>query len=204
MKIVVLGATGATGKLVVEQALAAGHEVTALVRSPQKVTTQHPSLTVIAGQATSPSDVTDAILGADAVISVLGAAKGTVMTDATVAMVAAAREHSVPRIVMLSSFAAARDRLTPVTKGLTGLTMKAMLKDKATAEQILRASDLNWTILYAARLTNGPATGSATLVPYGTRVSMSQKISRADVASWLLAAAALDSPHDRQEVVLVG
>ncbi len=55
MNLVVLGATGGTGRLVVEQALAAGHTVTALVRSPEKLTLRNPNLHVIAGQATDPS-----------------------------------------------------------------------------------------------------------------------------------------------------
>ena len=74
MNLVVLGATGGTGRLVVEQALAAGHTVTALVRSPEKLTLSNPSLRVIAGQATDPSAVSRAFDGADAVISVAGLA----------------------------------------------------------------------------------------------------------------------------------
>ena len=61
MNLVVLGATGRTGSLVVEQALAAGHTVTALVRSPQKVTAANPNLRVIAGEATDTSAVARAI-----------------------------------------------------------------------------------------------------------------------------------------------
>src|SRR5260370_8811476 len=72
MNLVVLGATGGTGRLVVEQALAAGHTVTALVRSPEKLTLRNPNLHVIAGQATDRSAVSRALDGADALISTLG------------------------------------------------------------------------------------------------------------------------------------
>ncbi len=79
MNLVVLGATGRTGRLVVEQALAAGHTVTALVRSPQKLTTRNPNLRVVAGEATDAAAVSRALDGADAVISTLGGA-GSVIT----------------------------------------------------------------------------------------------------------------------------
>ena len=61
MNLVVLGATGGTGRLVVEQALAAGHTVTALARSPEKLTLRNPNLHVVAGQATDRSAVSRAL-----------------------------------------------------------------------------------------------------------------------------------------------
>src|SRR6266851_3731669 len=89
VKLVILGATGGTGRLVVEQALAAGHAVTAMGRSPEKLTLRHPNLHVIAGQATDPSAVSGALVGADALISTLGGT-GSVIYDATQAIVDAA------------------------------------------------------------------------------------------------------------------
>src|SRR5260370_38195694 len=71
MNLVVLGATGRTGRLVVEQALAAVHTVTALVRSPQKLTAANPNLRVVRGEATDQSALARALHGADAVISTL-------------------------------------------------------------------------------------------------------------------------------------
>src|SRR6202521_71231 len=103
MKLAVLGATGRTGRLVVEQALAAGHTVTALVRSPEKLTTSNSNLRVVTGKATDTSDVSRALEGADAVISTLGG-KGSVIADSTQAIVAAAREAGVSRVVLLSSW----------------------------------------------------------------------------------------------------
>lgn len=92
----------------VELALTSGHRVNALVRSPQRLTTGHPNLNVITGDATEASDVARAVQGTLAVISTLGAPKGTVMTDATRAILAAGPQHSANRIVMLSSFAVER------------------------------------------------------------------------------------------------
>ena len=201
--LLVLGATGATGQLVVSQALAAGHSVTALVRSPEKITTTHPNLTVIKGQPTDPADVGRAIAGTDAVISTLGAMKGTLMTDTTRALLSSMEERDTRPIVVMSTFAAARDRLTAPAKALTGLMMGAPIKDRTAAEELLRRSGRRYVVAHATLLTNGPATGSAKVVPEGTRVSMRNKVSRADVATWLLQAATEERAAAR-EVVITG
>ena len=103
---------------------------------------------------------------------------------------------------MLSSFAVARDRLTPVAKVVTGMAMGSQIKDKTVGEEALRASSLDWTIVYATQLTNGPKT-EARVVPESEKVGMSQKISRAGVASFLLQAATEDL-YSRRGVVITG
>jgi uncharacterized protein YbjT (DUF2867 family) len=188
MNLVVLGATGGTGRLVVEQALAAGHTVTALVRSPEKLSAGNPNLRVVKGDATNTSDLTRALEGAGAIISTLGGT-GSVIADSTQAMVAAANAAGVRRVVVMSSWFVERDRLNAGTRLLTGIGMGGMVKDKISGEQALRASDLDWTIVYASPLTNGPATGSVSVLPDEATRSMSQRISRADVAAWMVKAA---------------
>src|ERR1700731_957378 len=103
MNLVILGATGRTGRLVVEQALAAGHTVTALVRSPEKLTIRNSNLRVVAGRATDPGDVARALASVDAVLTTLGGS-GSVIADSTRAIVAAANQTGVKRVVLLSSF----------------------------------------------------------------------------------------------------
>ena len=201
MKLSVLGAAGATGIPLVEQALAAGHRVTALVRSGQKLTITDPNLHVVEGDATDRAAVSEAMNGGDAVISVLGA-RGPVMAEATRAIVDAAKQKGPERVVMLSSFAVARDRLTPVTKVVTGIAMGSQIKDKTAGEELLRATNLDWTIVYPTKLTNGPKT-EARVVPENEKVGASQKISRAGVASFLLQAATEDL-HSRRGVVITG
>ena len=188
MNLVVLGATGGTGRQVVEQALAAGHSVTALVRSPEKLTISHARLRVVTGAATETSAVSSTLEGADAIISTLGG-NGSVITDSTRAIVAAADKSGVSRVVMLSTFAAQRDLLSAGTRLLTGIVMGGMLKDKSAGEDLLRQSDLDWTIVYASALSNGPVTGSAVVLPDDAKRGMSEKISRADVAAWMVKAA---------------
>src|ERR1700680_4212655 len=153
MNLLVLGATGRTGSLVVEQALAAGHVVTALVRSPDKLTIRNSNLHVVAGEATDEAAVSRALAGADAVISTLGGT-GSVIADSTAAVVEAARKAGVSRVVVLSSFFVERDRLDAVTRLLTGVAMGSAIKDKSKGERVLRQSELEWTIVYASVLTD--------------------------------------------------
>ena len=61
-----------------------------------------------------------------------------------------------------------------------------MLKDKSAGEEMLRASDLDWTIIYASVLNDGPATGFVEVLPATTKRRISDRISRADVATWLV------------------
>jgi uncharacterized protein YbjT (DUF2867 family) len=201
MNLTVLGAAGATGVQLVEQAIAAGHQVTALARSAETLTLTNPNLDFVQGDATDRAVVSQAMKGADAVISVLGA-RGPVLAEATRAVVAAAEQAGPDRILMLSSFAVARDRLKPVSRLVTRMAMGSQIKDKAAGEEVLRASGLDWTIVYATVLTNGPKT-EPRVVPETEKVGMSQRISRADVASFLLQAAT-DGLYSRRDVIITG
>jgi uncharacterized protein YbjT (DUF2867 family) len=202
MNLVVLGATGRTGRLVVEQALAAGHTVTALVRSPEKLTAGNPNLRVITGEATDASALSRALEGADAVISALGG-KGSVIADSTKAIVAAARVAGVSRVVVLSSWIVERDRMDAATRLLTGIAMGPVIKDKSAGEQALRQSDLDWTIVYASMLTDGPANGAVAVLPESAKRRMSEKISRADVAAWMVQTAT-EVENSRRGVGITG
>jgi uncharacterized protein YbjT (DUF2867 family) len=193
MNLVILGATGGTGRLVVEQALAAGHTVTALVRSPEKLTIRNSSLRVVTGKATDSGDVARALEGADALVSTLGGT-GSVIADSTRAIVEAAYKMGVRRVVVLSSFFVERDRLGVVARLLTGVAMGSLIKDKSAGERLLRQSDLDWTIIYASLLSDGPATGFVEVLPAGTKRRISDRISRADVAAWLVQSATSHHP----------
>jgi uncharacterized protein YbjT (DUF2867 family) len=201
MNLTVLGAAGATGVQLVEQALAAGHQVTALARAAENLTLTNPNLQVVQGDATDRAVVSQAVKGADAVISVLGA-RGPVIAEATRAVVAATEQAGPDRVVMLSSFAVARDRLKPVSKLVTRMATGSQIKDKTAGEEVLRASGLDWTIVYATVLTNGPKT-EPRVVPETEKVGVSQRISRADVASFLLQAAT-DGIYSRREAIITG
>jgi len=188
MNLLILGASGRTGLLVVEQALAAGHDVTALVRSPEKLTLRNSRLRVVAGQATDADDVARAMTGAGAVISVLGGG-GSVIVDSTRAIIEAAHRTGVTRVVVMSSFLVERDRMGVLSWLVPGLAGTSKITDKQAGESLLRQSGLDWTIAYPGPLTDGPATGSVHALPDGARRRISERISRADVAGWLVEAA---------------
>lgn len=200
MNIAVLGAAGGTGTLVVQQALAAGHSVSALVRSPQKMIVSDPMLRIVQGDATDPASVASVLEGAEAVISTLDA-PGPVIAAATRAILSVANREDGPRVVMMSSFAVQRDRLNGIARLITGAT-GAKMKDKADGEEALRASGVRWTLVYATLLTNGPMEG-VKVVPDSAKVGLRDRISRADAASFLLKAATT-SDYDRRSVLITG
>jgi NAD(P)H-binding len=80
------------------------------------------------------------------------------------------------------------------------MAMGRQIKDKAAGEEVLRTSDLDWTIVYATKLTNGPKT-EPRVVPESKKVGLSQKISRADVA-WFLLQTATDGLYSRRGVII--
>jgi putative NADH-flavin reductase len=202
MNLFILGAAGATGSQVVQQAVSAGHTVTALVRSPDKMAFADDRLRIVQGDATDEAAVAKAMAGADAVISTLGGSP-PVMSNATRTLLAAVNaQKDAPGFIMLSSFAVERDRLKGFVKLVSGMVMGAQIKDKTVAEQAVRASALRWTIVYATRLSDGPRTGMR-VVPEADKVGVSDTVSRADVASFLLAAAT-DGTYDRRAVIITG
>src|SRR4051812_44582971 len=108
MNYVILGATGATGTKLVEQALAAGHQVTAVARQASDVTVgAHPRLAIVEGRATEPGDLERILPGHDAVLSAIGSRsrkKNTVRSDVARAVVAAMQKHGIARLVWLDGY----------------------------------------------------------------------------------------------------
>ena len=104
----VLGATGATGTLFVSEALAAGHEVTAYVRDPAKVTLRKPNLAVVSGRVDDADTLASALVGQSAEVSMLGNGSGktdkTLINDSTRALIRAADASGVKRLVVTSAF----------------------------------------------------------------------------------------------------
>ena len=199
MNILVIGATGKTGHEVVRQAIEAGEQVTAFVRDPARLRIHGPRLSVIEGHVTNPVDLRRALEGQDAVISTLGArARNTVagpfrrsrddslMQKSTAALIEAADEAGVRRVVVLSTFMLAPNFRAGMLKPLE-LYYRGMNDDKRAAEELLRRSQLDWTIVWATRLTDGDSSGGARLVPVTQTVTPRDSISRSDVAAFLLA-----------------
>ena len=199
MKILVMGASGKTGHEVVRQALATGHEVTAFVRDPSRLELRAPRLTVATGDARSADDLRRALAEQDAVISTLGGtAKGAmarplggkpgsgVIEASTAALIEAADQAGVRRVVMMSTFMLAPNFRAGILKPLA-LYYKGMNDDKRAGEEALKKSRLDWTIVYATRLTDGERTGRERLVPVTEIVTPRDNVSRSDAAAFLLA-----------------
>lgn len=193
MKILVLGATGPTGRHVVDRALAAGDTVTVLARRPDALEVPA-EVTVIEGDATSPDDLTRAMTGQDAVVSALGRGKSiradNLFTRAAHAVLQAADATGVRRLVWMSSFGVGDTYASanPVEKIMYSTLLRDIYANKKDAEDALRASNLDWTLVYPSALTNGPARGK---YHADDRVKMPfpARISRADVAEFMHTAA---------------
>lgn len=186
MNVTVLGASGRTGREVTKQALAAGHTVNALIRSGSLPTQEN--LHVFIGSATNANDIATASKGSNVIISALGttSAKSTLMTDTVAAVIAASKVTGVKRLILMSSFVVEASRLKGATKLLSGMMMKGMIKDKAASEEMVRKSDLDWTIVYPTVLTNQPKGSDVRVVSENEKMGMMDKIARADVAVWML------------------
>ena len=192
MKVAVFGATGRTGRHLVEGALRDGHEVVALVRDPGKLDVSYEGLRLVEGDVLIPSRVEQTVAGADAVLSALGHTKTSpkdVHARGTENIVAAMKKHGVRRLVSLTG-AGVRDAgdrpkvVDRVFSGLLKLLQRDVLEDAERHAGVIRASGLDWTIVRAPRLTDGPATGKYRVGSVGQ--NSGTKISRADVAGFML------------------
>ncbi len=194
MKIVIFGAAGATGRIVVERAIEQGHEVIAFDKHIAPLTMQHPNLRLIQGDIFSPSQVEEAIAGQDAVISVLGVRPGVtvpVCSEGTKNIIAAMKKLGVKRFITQSAFAvAALDGQWQEVPYLPLILpffpkVKAMFADKVLQEKEILNSDLDWIIVRPAKLTDGPRIGEYKAHD-PLMLGPGAKISRADVAEFLL------------------
>jgi putative NADH-flavin reductase len=191
MNIVVLGSTGGIGRQVVDQALAAGHCVTAVVRKPVQ-SSDTPRLRVLQADVRNPEALKPLVASADAVVSTLGHRRGDVTTiqgDGAAALVAAAPEGT--RVLFTGASAMYSDSGDgPFVRWLAKPMLRWFLRrsyaDTARMEQIAERSALGWTIVRPSRLTDGERTGSfRSSVDRNLRGGMT--ISRADVAAAMLA-----------------
>jgi uncharacterized protein len=194
MKIIVFGATGGTGKLIVSQALAKGHSVTAFVRNPEGLTPD-PHLRIIQGDLFDLATVVDAVRGHRAVLSALGARsrqKADILANALPVMIEAMRQEYVTRLIVLGASGAQRDHgkyQNALTNMAIWVAKKTVLKhpfvDQTAQERLLAASDVDYTIVRAPRLLDGPFTGTYRVLPDALPPG-ALSVSRADVADFML------------------
>lgn len=195
MQVTVLGATGRTGRLVVEEALRRGYVVTAQVRDPAKLGELAARVRVVPGDVRDVAVLREAVQGADAVVSALGPVgkEPTLHRDLAPRLIAAMRAAGVRRFVGVSGAGVdapgdRKSRRDRIVSRLIHLLGGDVVRDKEQEREIWAASGLDWTLVRAPRLGDGPATGR--IAHDAVRTQRSTKISRADLAAFLLDQAA--------------
>jgi putative NADH-flavin reductase len=192
MKIVVFGASRGAGLKVVEQALQAGHIVTAFVRMPSKMEIKHANLILFQGDSMDASAVDKAVAGQEAVVSALGPTRPPVagmMETSAKNIVAAMKKYGVRRIVSTTGAGVKQPEDHPKLMDhfigfLLNFLAKDVVLDSAANVDVIKASDLDWTIIRFPRLMDGEHTGKYR-VGYVGKDSSSQ-LSRADGADFVL------------------
>ncbi|MGH7513518.1 MAG: NAD(P)-dependent oxidoreductase [Gemmatimonadales bacterium] len=220
MKLTIFGATGGIGGQLLEQAVAAGHQVTVVVRDAGRLAPSRKGLRVVTADLMDPAPgvLESAVAGADAVLSGVGPrpmAKAGVAEQGTRAIVRAMDATGSRRLVVvsaapISTVPSPGRRYPPSRDPGEGFLMRHLLTpfahtvmreryaDLALMEDVLRASNLEWTIFRPPRLTNGPLTG-AYRTAVGRNLRRGLVVSRADVAHAMLAAVTQPATR-RQEV----
>jgi putative NADH-flavin reductase len=192
MNILIVGATRGIGRQLLEQALASGHAVTALVRNPQRLAIQHERLKVIKGDILDSDSVARAMTGQEAVCCTIGVKapwiRITVFSEGTKNLLQAMNKTGVKRLICVTGIGAGD------SKGHGGflydyiflpLLLKPIYADKDRQESLIKASNVDWTIVRPGFLTNGPLTKNYRKLTDMTEVTAGW-ISRADIAHFIL------------------
>lgn len=200
-RLIVVGATGKTGQHVCKNALARDHDVTAFVRSPQKLE-QDPRLRVAKGDVMDADSVAGAVAGHDAAIVTLGSSglrDSVTLASGTRNLVDAMGSHGIRRLVVLSAAGVGESwAQVPLLSRLIFRTLlRNILADHTAQEALVSASSLDWTIVRAAVLHDGPACGLYT----PTNTGKMGRISRADLAAFLVEEAT-DGSYLRQAIAI--
>ena len=197
MKVLIFGATGTVGRELVTQGLEMGHAVTAFARDPSKLAISHASLKIIEGDVMDSAVVDRVVAGHDAVLIALGAgSKGQVRSTGTRNIIQAMQKSGTRRLVCLSTLGVGDScgNLNFLWKYIMfGMLLRAAFADHVTQEDDVIRSGLNWTIVRPAAYTDGERTGDYRHGFPATEKGLKLKISRADVADFVLAQLADDS-----------
>ena len=189
MKVIVFGGTGSIGRLVVEQAIEQGDDVTLFTRDRAAVRQPDPRVHVVEGNVFDAQALAPVLAGHDAVVITLGGGrKGGVRARGTAAIIEAMRATEVRRLVVQSTIGVgdSREQLNFFWKRLMfGLLLRGAYADHVEQERQTRASGLDWTIVRPGSFTDGPRTGSYRR-GFGPQEKTTLKVSRADVAEFVV------------------
>ncbi len=216
MKVLVLGATGGSGRAAVRQLLSRGHQVTAFTRSGA-LGIEHAQLNVLRGDATNAHDVERAVCGHDAVVVTLGISENpfrvrflgaahtpdAVRSEGTRNVIAAMKKHGVRRLVVQTTFGVGdtRDKLGFLDGLFFKLLLKPQIADTELQNADVIASELDWVLAQPVHLTDEAADPMPVLSTQGE--TGMRKVSRASVGRFL-AEAVLDARYLRKTVSISG
>ncbi|MCQ6956380.1 NAD(P)-dependent oxidoreductase [Mucilaginibacter aquariorum] len=192
-RIVVLGANGGIGRQVVLQALAAGHQVTAILRSPEKLAIADQHLEIVKGDVMNPGSLTEHFMQKDTLISAIGRnsfKRTTLYSQGSKNVIYAMQESGLKRAFFIS---ASGIEVNPTHSLLirlaTRFILQAMLRnmyaDQVVMESLIKSSFIDWTIIRPPKLLNKPKTGNYR-VSLNTFLDNGISISRADVAHFIV------------------
>jgi putative NADH-flavin reductase len=187
-RIAVLGASGATGRHVVAEALSGGHEVTAVVRRPGRLEPIDGLHEAVWADITDSATLTEVLQGMDVVISAIGGAeKGptTVCTDAMRSTVSAMTAAGIGRLVAVSAYGVLETRDRSLYSLAVWSGVGERMKDKESMEPLLTDSALQWTIVRPPALKSTPGTGRY-VVGEDLPIRLWHSISRQDLAAFLV------------------
>jgi len=194
MKVLILGGTGATGRHLCEKAAAAGHAVTALVRDSAAAKLPLPGVAIRQGHPTSEADVTAVMAGNDAVLSALGPRQGRdpVCVGAAQAVIAAMKKQGVKRLIWISA-GGVGDSAPQIIRAsfvfgriIMPLFLRGPYANHARAEELIRSSALDFTVVRPVQLVDGPTNRKAVAVPIGAQTLGSLKVARSAVAAFMV------------------
>jgi putative NADH-flavin reductase len=208
MKLLVIGASRGIGLELLQQALAAGHEVTAIARRPQRLHIINENLKVIKGDIRDKYVIEEAVHGQDAVCITIGIIPTlqpvSVFSEGTMRVVEAMNKSSCKRIICVTGIGAGDSRGHGgflYDKIFKPLLLKTIYEDKNRQEAIIRESGLDWVLVRPGFLTNGQRTGKYRVLTELSGVKAG-KIPRADVADFMLREAA-EMKHKGQTPLLM-
>ena len=189
MKIAVFGGTGGTGRLIIEQAMDSGHQITALVRDPARLSEAAKQADIIVGDVLNTEKVCETISGVDAVTVSLGNRSDSpenTVSEGTRNIITCMNEVQVKRLIVVTSLGVgnSKNQVPMAFKLVMKTVMRKIMADKELQEKFVHNSGLDWVIVRPGELSNDPPSGACV---YGTAPSiMAGKVSRADVAEFVL------------------
>lgn len=193
MKLLVIGATGKTGRELIKQALEEGHEITAIVRKPKKLKIDSANLNIVKGDVLIPESLKNAFHGQDAVLSALGHKrffiKTTILSRGTKNIIDAMNKNGIKRFICITSLGI-NDSRFKLGLYYTLFTIPVILLfyflDKSKQEKLIMKSNLNWTIVRPGQLTNGKKRINYKQDVNAGNYILTKMISRASVAHFML------------------